>query len=87
VAYDIVQTTFLLSMAANSASDISATQPELQAYLTTARHAGGRHAWQCRQPDMGTQTSTIGAAAGRASLNARNVWAADREAYTAGRSR
>lgn len=31
--YDIVQTTFLLSMAANGASGISATQTELQKYL------------------------------------------------------
>lgn len=38
--YDIVQTTFLLSMAANGASGIAATQTELQAYLNTALNGG-----------------------------------------------
>lgn len=38
--YDIVQTTFLLSMASNGASDIFATQAELQTYLTTALNGG-----------------------------------------------
>lgn len=38
--YNIVQTTFMLSMAANGASDISATQAQLQAYLAAALNGG-----------------------------------------------
>jgi hypothetical protein len=40
VPYDIVQTIFLLSMAANGASDIEATQTQLQSYLNTALNGG-----------------------------------------------
>jgi hypothetical protein len=38
--YNIVRTTFLISVAANGASDISATQAQLQTYLTTALNGG-----------------------------------------------
>jgi hypothetical protein len=38
--YNIVQTAFLISMTANGASDIAATQTQLQTYLTTALNGG-----------------------------------------------
>ena len=38
--YDIVQTTFMLSMASYGASGIEATQTQLQAYLNTALNGG-----------------------------------------------
>jgi hypothetical protein len=38
--YDIVQTTFLMSMAAGGASDIVATQAQLKAYLSAALNGG-----------------------------------------------
>jgi hypothetical protein len=40
MTYDIVQTTFLLSVAANGASGIEATQTELQGYLETYLNGG-----------------------------------------------